>query len=430
MNETEHERRERLLFAVLLLFGIAILLCVGQAAIGIAPNWEVTANMRSNLDPNSDFLTRKNSGMIEPLNSDILTLPAWLYLFTPNAILPTNAGITPPATRAPTRVPTRALTQVPTQPATLPPTIVNTVPVTSPTKKPPLPVSTSTPTNIPSILFANLAITKTDGSATYTVGSSTTYTITVSNSGPASVIGATVTDNFPAQITSATWNCAGSAVGATCTASGSGNINDSVNLPAGSSITYTVTANISGTASGNLVNTATVNVPAGYTDINGGNNTSTDADSPAVDLQITKTDGVATYTPGGTLTYTIVVTNSSTFTVNGATVTDSFPAQISSANWTCAGAGVATCTASGLNNINDTAVNLPAGLSVTYTVTANVSANAVGTLTNTASVTTPAGFTDTDLSNNSAKDPDTCTTTEPGIGPPDGGSINPGVAGT
>jgi len=69
-----------------------------------------------------------------------------------------------------------------------------------------------------------------------------------------------------------------------------------------------------------------VSVPAGYTDTNAGNNTSTDTDSPAVDLQITKDDGVATYAPGGTLTYTIVVTNPSTFTVNGVTVTDSFPA--------------------------------------------------------------------------------------------------------
>ena len=72
----------------------------------------------------------------------------------------------------------------------------------------------------------------------------------------------------------------------------------------GSTITYTLVANISSGASGNLVNTATVTPPAGVTDANPGNNSATDSDTltAQVTLAVVKTDGSATYTPGGTAT--------------------------------------------------------------------------------------------------------------------------------
>ena len=76
--------------------------------------------------------------------------------------------------------------------------------------------------------------------------------------------------------------------------------------------------------------------------------------------------------------------------------------------WTCVGAGGGTCTASGAGNISDT-VNLPAGASVTYTVSVTVSATASGTLSNTATVAAPAGVTDPNPANNSATDTDTVT---------------------
>jgi uncharacterized repeat protein (TIGR01451 family) len=254
---------------------------------------------------------------------------------------------------------------------------------------------------------ADLSITKNDGVTTVTAGGTTVYTITASNAGPSNVAGATVADTFPASITSATWTCAG-AGGGTCTASGSGNINATVNLPSGASVTFTVTANISASATGSLSNTASVAVPAGITDPTPGNNSATDTDtiSATADLSITKTDGVTTVTAGGTTTYTITASNAGPSNVVGATVADTLPAPITSATWTCAGVGGGTCTASGSGNINAT-VNLPAGASVTFTVTANISASATGSLSNTATVTQPAGVTDPTPGNNSATDTDT-----------------------
>ena len=252
---------------------------------------------------------------------------------------------------------------------------------------------------------ADLSITKTDGVATAVPGGSVTYTITASNAGPNPVAGATVADTFPAVLTG-TWTCVG-AGGGTCTAAGSGNINDSVNLPAGGSVTYTVSATINASATGTLTNTATVT--SAVNDPVPANNSATDSDTltPQADLAITKTDGVTTATPGGSVTYTITASNAGPSNAPGATVADTFPASLTG-TWTCVGAGGGTCTAAGSGNINDV-VNLPAGGSVTYTVTARVSASATGTLVNTATVAAPGGVTDPNPGNNSATDTDTIT---------------------
>jgi len=252
-------------------------------------------------------------------------------------------------------------------------------------------------------LSADLSITKTDGVATATPGGSTTYTITASNAGPDGVTGATVADTFPASLT-CTWTCVG-AGGGTCTAAGAGNINDMVNLPAGGSATYTASCTIAASATGSLVNTATVS--SSITDPAPGNNSATDTDSltPMADLAITKTDGVATATPGGSVTYTITASNAGPSDAPGSTVADTFPASLT-CTWTCVGAGGGTCTAAGAGNINDM-VNLPAGGSATYTASCAIAASATGSLANTATVT--ASITDPAPGNNSATDTDTLT---------------------
>lgn len=128
---------------------------------------------------------------------------------------------------------------------------------------------------------------------------------------------------------------------------------------------------------------------------------------PQADMAITKTDGVTTAVPGGSVTYTITASNAGPNAATGANVADTFPAALTG-TWTCVGAGGGTCTASGSGNINDS-VNLPSGGSVTYTVSSTISSAATGTLSNTASVTAPAGTTDPTPGNNSATDSDTLT---------------------
>ncbi len=95
-------------------------------------------------------------------------------------------------------------------------------------------------------------------------GSSITYTLTVSNTGPSDAVGVSVADLLGSnpELSGDTFTAitAGGASG--FTAEGSGSINDTVNLAAGASVTYTITADISASAAGTLVNSATITWPA------------------------------------------------------------------------------------------------------------------------------------------------------------------------
>jgi uncharacterized repeat protein (TIGR01451 family) len=129
----------------------------------------------------------------------------------------------------------------------------------------------------------------------------------------------------------------------------------------------------------------------------------------SADLSITKTDGVTAVSPGGTTTYTITVANAGPDAVNPATVTDTFPAACTSVSYTSTAAGGATGNTAGpaAGNINDAALNLPAGSSVTYTATCTIDPSAAGTLVNTATVS--SATTDPNPANNTATDTDTLT---------------------
>ena len=70
-------------------------------------------------------------------------------------------------------------------------------------------------------------------------------------------------------------------------------------------------AAVAPSATGTLVETATVTAANGVTDPAGGNDSATDTDAltPQADLQVTVDDGQASAVPGTPITYTIVVTN-------------------------------------------------------------------------------------------------------------------------
>ena len=129
--------------------------------------------------------------------------------------------------------------------------------------------------------------------------------------------------------------------------------------------------------------------------------------TPRADLSVTKTDLVAMYVPGATTTYTIVTSNAGPDAVAGASLVDNLPAAITSAAWTCAGAGGAACpAASGTGSLN-ASVTLPVGGSLTYTVVATLSPTATGNLVNTATLNALSSTPDPNTANNTATDTDT-----------------------
>ncbi len=243
------------------------------------------------------------------------------------------------------------------------------------------------------------------GPAAANAGSDITYTLAYNNGGTGSAANTQVVFNTPANTTfqtSSGGSCAGLSAGQTgaltCTLG---------QVDPGQSGNFTVTVRINPAATG-TVTLGNYDIRAtGVQPLLGPKVLTTVTQNVTyANLGITKTNGVGGVAWGQPVSYTVVASNAGPSAVSGATVTDTMPAQLTGASWTCAGAGGGTCPASGSGNIN-AAVNLPVGGTATFTITGNIVAGSgTGSITNTASVSLPSGSSDPDTSNNAAADTD------------------------
>ena len=273
----------------------------------------------------------------------------------------------------------------------------------------------------------DLSITKTDGVTTLTPGTTDTYTVTVSNTGPSNAGNLSILDTLPEgfmNVTSGTLPAGVTFSVFSGTAEWSG-----VSLGASGTLTFTLSGVVPAVATGTFVNTASIVVPPGSTDTNSLTSaTDTDSLAPQADVAIQVTDGynatAGTFSPatnnttggsvisGTAFIYTVVLSNAGPSDADGLKVSDLLPTGVSGDNWVATTSGEASVTSggsSGSGNISDV-VDLPSGSSITYTIEAAVSPSATGTLTDTASVTAPAGLTDTSAFTSST---DTQTITSP-----------------
>ncbi|MBD8527416.1 Ig-like domain-containing protein [Pseudomarimonas arenosa] len=129
-----------------------------------------------------------------------------------------------------------------------------------------------------------------------------------------------------------------------------------------------------------------------------------------LDLQISKSDGVDHVQAGEVLTYTINVFNAGPANAVGARVQDLLPAALGNAAWSCEAvppsAATACSSASGSGDIDQT-VNVGAGDAVVFELMTTLAADySDSTVSNTATVAAPDGFTDSNSGNNSATDVD------------------------
>ena len=129
--------------------------------------------------------------------------------------------------------------------------------------------------------ITDLSITKTDSPDPVVAGKTLTYTITVKNNGPSTILSSDtfkVLDSLPSGFTTTSFTpSAGSYNNVTGNWTG-------VTLASGSSVTLTIVGTVSSTATGNLTNIANVTPPSGVTD----NNTTNDQTPPT----ITTVDGL------------------------------------------------------------------------------------------------------------------------------------------
>jgi len=251
------------------------------------------------------------------------------------------------------------------------------------------------------VSISDLGVTITDGSATYSPGSTVVYTVVMSNSGVNDSTDATLTVDEPVGVTF-TWTCVASGAAACANASSVGGIAEtSTNLPVGDTLTFTINADVPSGFTGALALTATTS-SASFTDNTAANDAATDTDtqSSLIDLEVSNDDGSTTYTAGNTLVYTMSVTNNGPSDASNVNVINAEPAGTTISSWTCAGASCPT--ANGVGAINETAAAFVSGDSLVYTVNIAVPAGFGANLINTASAS--ATEVDSDSANDSATD--------------------------
>jgi uncharacterized repeat protein (TIGR01451 family) len=223
-----------------------------------------------------------------------------------------------------------------------------------------------------------------------TLGGNITYTLTVSNNGPAPATGVTVTDFFPAST---------NFVSATVS-QGSPPIQNpgSVVAKLGSIAPggfATVTVVVSTTATGAVTNTATVS--SNEIDPNTLDNnvvTTTQVNIPAEVSVVMSTDPALAVNVGDQLAYTIIVTNNGPGTATNVVVTDPLPAGVTIVT---EASGQGNITVNG-NTVIASLGSLPSGVSTAIRIV--VVPNDVTTLINTATAT--LNEIDPDPTNNSA----------------------------
>ena len=229
-----------------------------------------------------------------------------------------------------------------------------------------------TPVNAPA-----LRVVKTASAGSFSVGVPASYTITVSNvGGAATTAPATVSDNIPGNLALGTppGGCSASGQQLTCTIA--------AGLAPGASTSFVIPVTPTAAAAGTTVsNTATVQGGGDPTCPNANNaNCSSTVDVPVAsaatpNLVISKT-GPATATAGGTIAYTITVTNNGGGTATNAVLNDPAPPGLTFVSASAPCSGGFPCNLGNLAASQSVSVT-----AVTFTIAPTVSGNIVNTAT-------------------------------------------------
>jgi choice-of-anchor A domain-containing protein/uncharacterized repeat protein (TIGR01451 family) len=246
-----------------------------------------------------------------------------------------------------------------------------------------------------------LTITKTANTATATAGGTVRYTITVANAGGTPYTGATLTDALTDVLDDATYNNDAIATGGTVAFTGVA-LAWTGDLVLGSTVTITYSVTLPATVTGNqrLVNTV-VSPTIGSNCALGSTDSRCTVTVPVAGLTIAKSASTANVTPGGTVNYTVTLTNTGQSAYTGISVVDDLTGTLDDATYNGDAAASAGTVAFSNPNLTWTG-NVPVGGTVTiaFSVTVNNPDNGDKVLVNTLTTTAigsncPVGGTDT-----------------------------------
>jgi uncharacterized repeat protein (TIGR01451 family) len=301
------------------------------------------------------------------------------------------------------------ITATGTLPNTTPQQLINTATITPPSNITDTNPNNNSATDIIDIGTgqAPISIVKTASSLMLQSNGSEYFILVVTNAGPGTATNVTVTDTLTnppfasvGTVTTTQGTCSVVGLAVTCPLgsippTGTATIvipATVINNPGNHANAYTNSASASWAESGTPATSNTVTL------------STRNAAQNSTDLAVTKTHSPASPSAGGTVTYTMVVTNTGS-NVTGATFSDTVPPSITGVTWTCAVTGTGSCPASGSgNSISFSTLNLNSGSSATITATGTIASTAPTSIFNTATVTLPTGWYDTNGANNTVTD--------------------------
>ena len=257
----------------------------------------------------------------------------------------------------------------------------------------------------------DILVNKVDSADPVDLGQSTTYTITVNNSGPSFGTNVVMTDIFPAPGSSptATFSYQGALTvnaGGACTEPTMGATSGTLTcsfpgLSSGQSATITYvmraeTLTVNGATSGTAFNQASVVVDETETTLANNvvtHDTTARRFTVATDMALSKTAAAGPLAPGAAIDYTLVVTNNGPLASDGAQVVDVLPPGVNFAS----GAGCVNAA----GTVRCAVGALAVGASRTFTISTTLASPYSGArpLVNTATLDAPG---DTNPGNNTA----------------------------
>ncbi|MBE9536834.1 MAG: DUF11 domain-containing protein [Proteobacteria bacterium] len=238
-------------------------------------------------------------------------------------------------------------------------------------------------------MSADLSVTKIADKTTPNEGGTVVYTIEVTNNGPGDTTGIQVTDSLPAGLSYVSDDGGGSYN------SGNG-VWQAPSLTNGTSASLNITVTVdSGTLGTTIDNTASITASVIEDPVSGNDSATKSITVGGSDLAVTKSVDTTTPASGGSITFTVGITNNGNNDATNVELTDLLPAGLSFSSYSSTFGSYSSST--GVWQVGDLAVSASQNL----TIDATVPAAAGSTITNTASVSA-SDQADSNTSNNSA----------------------------